>query len=76
MVEPEEVVSKIEGAIDEAEVDIKDLTGTKDHYEVTVVSPAFEGVSRVKQHRMVYDALEEEMEGPIHALSLTTRTPD
>jgi stress-induced morphogen len=76
MVEPEIVVSKIEGAIEDAEVDIKDMTGTKDHYEVTVVSPAFDGVSRVKQHRMVYDALEDEMEGPIHALSLTTQTPE
>jgi stress-induced morphogen len=76
MVEPDVVVSKIQGSIEDAEVDIKDMTGTKDHYEVTVVSPAFDGVSRVKQHRMVYDALEEEMEGPIHALSLTTRTPE
>ena len=76
MVEPDVVVSKIETAIDDAEVEITDLTGSKDHYEVTVVSPAFADVSRVKQHRMVYDALEEEMEGPIHALSLTTKTPE
>jgi stress-induced morphogen len=76
MIEPEEVVEKIEESIEDAEVQIQDLTGTRDHYQVVVVSPAFEGKTRIKQHRLVYDALEEEMKGPIHALKLETRTPD
>lgn len=75
MVEPEVVASKIEDAIEKAEVEVNDMTGTKDHFEVTVVSPAFSDATRIEQHRMVYDALEEEMEGAIHALSLTTKTP-
>ena len=45
------------------------------HYRVTVVSPLFEGKSPVERHRMVYDALAEEMRQAIHALALTTLTP-
>jgi BolA protein len=45
------------------------------HYRVTVVSPLFEGKSRVARHRMVYDALAVEMRQTIHALALTTLTP-
>ncbi len=75
MIEPDEVVDKIETAIEEAEVEIQDLTGTRDHYKVVVVSPEFEGKPLIKRHRLVYDALEEEMEGPIHALQLETKAP-
>ena len=45
------------------------------HYRVTVVSPVFEGKSRVERHRLVYAALAEEMQQAIHALTLTTLTP-
>ncbi|MFB6263803.1 MAG: BolA family protein [Bradymonadaceae bacterium] len=76
MIEPDEVVSKIQQSLQDAQVEIEDLTGTKDHYDVTVVSTDFEGKSRIEQHRLVYDALEDEMEGPIHALSLETETPE
>ena len=45
------------------------------HYRVTVVSPLFEGKNPVQCHRLVYDALVEEMEQAIHALALTTLVP-
>ncbi len=45
------------------------------HYRVTVVSPLFEGKNLVQRHRLVYDALAEEMQQAIHALALTTLTP-
>ncbi|MBI3303965.1 MAG: BolA family transcriptional regulator [Deltaproteobacteria bacterium] len=45
------------------------------HYRVTVVSPLFEGKSRVERHRLVYDTLAGEMQQAIHALALTTLTP-
>ncbi len=54
---------------------IKDLTGTEDHYEATVVASAFEGKTRIEQHQMIYRALGELMKGPVHALSLQTFTP-
>jgi stress-induced morphogen len=55
---------------------VEDLTGTKDHYQATVVASAFEGKSRVQQHQLIYAALGELMAGPVHALALKTYTPD
>jgi BolA protein len=46
------------------------------HFHVTIVSSAFAGLSRVERQRRVYAALVEELRGRVHALSLTTRTPD
>lgn len=46
------------------------------HFRVTVVSAAFEGKSRIERHRMVNAALGDLMKQAIHALALTTRTPD
>lgn len=76
MVEPDVIVAKIKESISGSEVEVRDLTGTKDHYELTVVSPEFEGKPLIRRHRLVYEALSEEMEGPIHALQLETKTPD
>ncbi len=61
--------------IPDAEVDLKDLTGTQDHYEARVVSAEFEGKTALERHRLVYAALGPAMYGPIHALSLSTCTP-
>jgi stress-induced morphogen len=74
--EQEAIVAKIRAALPDAQVELKDLTGTKDHWEAVIVSASFEGKSLIQRHRMVYDALAEEMKGPIHALSLKTYTPD
>ena len=64
---------QIEAAIDGARAEVLDTTGGGDHFQATVVAPAFEGISRIKQHRMVYDALGGQVGGAIHALALTTR---
>ena len=65
----------LEGAFPDAEgVEVVDRTGGGDHFHVTVVSPRFEGLSLVDQHRLVYDALAEPLEdGTIHELRITTR---
>jgi len=77
MVEPEVVEQRIrEGIEGVAHVAVKDLTGTKDHLEATVVASAFVGKSRVQMHQMVYAALGELMSGPVHALKLRTLTPE
>ncbi|MFU8805725.1 MAG: BolA family protein [Bradymonadaceae bacterium] len=76
MIEPHIIEEKIRAAIEDAHIEVLDLTGTKDHYQVLVVSSAFEGKPLIKRHRMIYDALAEEMKGPIHALTLQTYTPD
>ena len=46
------------------------------HFNVTVVASAFAGRSRVQRQRLVYEILSEELAGPVHALSLTTVTPE
>jgi stress-induced morphogen len=74
--EPEAIKAKIRAALPDAEVELRDLTGTKDHWEAKVVSGAFAGKTLIQRHRLVYDALAEEMKGPIHALTLKTYTPD
>jgi BolA protein len=47
----------------------------KGHFDVTIVSQAFDGKSRIQRHRMVYDALGSLLESDIHALRITAHTP-
>jgi stress-induced morphogen len=63
----------IREAFPDAIVEIRDLAGDGDHYAATVVSSAFRGLPKVKQHQMVYTALKGNMGGVLHALALTTR---
>ena len=72
----EAIVAKIRAVLPDAQVEMRDLTGTEDHWEATIVSEAFRGKTPIQRHRMVFDALAEEMKGPIHALALKTWTPD
>lgn len=72
----EEIEAKIRAALPDARVELRDLTGTADHWEALVVSAAFAGKSLIERHRMVFGALSEEMKGPIHALTLKTKTPE
>lgn len=76
MIEPSEVEAKLRGAFPDAEIELEDLTGTKDHYQARIVSTAFAEMTPVAQHQLVYAALKEEMKGPIHALALKTYTPE
>jgi stress-induced morphogen len=73
MPSPDAVRERILVHLPDAKVEVSDLTGTQDHFQATVVTPAFAGKSRIEQHKMVYAALGELMTGPIHALALTTR---
>ena len=65
----------IKDHLPDAEITIQDLAGDGDHYAATVVSEAFRGKSRVEQHKMVYEALEGQMGGTLHALALRTAAP-
>ena len=76
MIEPNEVVEKIQDALPGADVDLEDLTGSKDHYRARIVAEQFADENLVARHRMIYDALSEEMKGPIHALTLEVYTPE
>lgn len=62
-------------AFPDAEIAIDDLAGDGDHYRARIVSTAFAGLSRVKQHQLVYAALKGHMGGELHALALETSAP-
>lgn len=72
---PEDIAARIRESLPDARVQLTDLTGTLDHWEARIVSAAFEGKTPIERHRLVFDALAEEMKGPIHALTLKTLTP-
>ena len=71
----EELQERIADALPGAEVRVDDLTGGGDHFRAEVVSDRFEGLSRIQQHKLIYDVFGDEVGGPIHALSIKTSTP-
>jgi stress-induced morphogen len=72
----DEIKRRIEAALPQSSAEVEDWTGGGDHFRATVVSPAFDGLSRIQQHQLVYAVFGAEIGGPIHALSLTTRVPE
>lgn len=76
MLEPDEVQRLLRSRFSDAELELVDLTGTRDHYQVRIVSSAFAGKSLIEQHQLVYGALGSAMSGAIHALALKTYTPE
>jgi stress-induced morphogen len=72
----DEIKHRIEAALPGSTAEVEDWTGGGDHFRATVVSPAFDGLSRIAQHRLVYDVFGAEIGGAIHALSLTTKVPE
>jgi stress-induced morphogen len=71
-----ELKERIEGALPGSEVAVEDLTGGGDHFRAEIVSDRFDGLSRIQQHKLVYDVFGSDVGGPIHALSIKTSTPD
>ena len=71
-----DIETLIRAAFPDAKVEITDLAGDGDHYAARVVSEAFRGLPRVRQHQAVYAALGGRMGGELHALQLTTAIPD
>lgn len=65
----------LRAAFPDAEIEIQDLAGDGDHYKARIVSPAFQGLNRVRQHQLVYAALKGKMGGTLHALALETAAP-
>ena len=71
-----EIEALIKAALPDASVVIEDIAGDGDHYAATVVSAAFRGLTRVRQHQIVYAALHGRMGGALHALALQTSAPE
>lgn len=72
----EELRAHLTDAFPGAEIAIDDLAGDGDHYRARIVSSAFAGMPRVKQHQLVYAALKGKMGGELHALALETSAPE
>jgi stress-induced morphogen len=72
----QEIEELIRQGIPDARVEITDLAGDGDHYAARVVAESFRGMPRVRQHQRVYEALGGRMGGALHALQLSTATPD
>jgi acid stress-induced BolA-like protein IbaG/YrbA len=73
---PEQLKARILTLHPETRVDVVDLTGTMDHYQVSVVSPAFEGKMMMEQHKMIMAVLKAEIDSEeVHALTMKTFTP-
>ena len=72
MVTPDSIKTSIAAGLPCEHVDVR---GDGHHWEAVIVSAAFEGLSKVRQHQLVYGALGDRMREEIHALSMTTLTP-
>jgi stress-induced morphogen len=72
----DEIERLIREGIPDARVEITDLAGDGDHYSARIVSESFRGLPRVRQHQRVYEALGGRMGGALHALQLSTATPE
>jgi stress-induced morphogen len=71
----DDLKNRIEQALPGAIVQVEDLNGGGDHFRAEVVSDRFDGLSRIEQHKLIYDVFGNEIGGAIHALSLKTSTP-
>ena len=68
-----EIESMIKEALPDAIIDIQDLAGDGNHYSATITSSAFNGKSKIEQHKMKYNSLKGKMGNELHALALKTK---
>ena len=71
----QDLEASLREAFPDAVIAIEDLAGDGDHYRAKVVTPAFKGLTRVRQHQLVYAALKGRVGGELHALALETAAP-
>ena len=71
-IKKEELATMIIQAFPEAKVEIIDLAGDDNHYSLIITSNRFPGISRIDQHKMVYEALDGKMGNELHALTIKT----
>ena len=72
-----EIKARIESLAPGTKAELIDLTGTQDHWQAVIVSPAFNGKLLIEQHRMIFALFKEEVaSNKVHALTLKTYTPE
>ena len=67
-----EITELITASLPDATIEIKDLMGDNNHYSAKISSKAFNGISKIEQHKLVYKSLKGKMGNELHALSITT----
>lgn len=79
----ETIKTKVMSAVDPVHLDVVNEShmhnvppGSESHFKLVIVSPAFEGSRLVGRHQMINAALKDELQGPVHALSMETLTPE
>ena len=70
------IKEKIKNYIPESKVEVKDTTGTGDHFSVIVISDKFENINLVNRHKMIYESLSQYVTREIHALQIKTYTEE
>lgn len=73
---PMQMKARLTQAYPNSVIEVVDLTGTEDHYEVYVESANFKGLTRIDQHKNVMSVFDAELKtGEVHALSIRTKIP-
>lgn len=72
----QELKDLIKANLEDAEVEVTDLTGTQDHLGLTVISDAFKGKMLLQQHQIIMDILKEKLKSEIHAVKIKTMTKE
>ncbi len=72
-IEYNQLYALLKEAFPKCQIDLVDTAGDMNHYEVTIVSEKFSDLSLIKQHKMVYDAIGEQMGKELHALKINTK---
>ncbi len=68
------MLHRLKEAFPESAINVYDLTGTEDHWEVHIESDKFKNLSRIRQHQMVMQVFSEELKtGEVHALTMKTK---
>ena len=70
------IIDRINAELNPVEVTLRDMTGTRDHWEAVIITPQFSGLRLISRQQRVYKALGELMLGPIHAFTMQTLTPE
>lgn len=75
MMTTDQIEKLIQSGLPDAQVEVRDPMNDRTHFEAVVLSPSFAGKTKVQQHKMVYAALGDSFDGPLHALALKTGVP-
>jgi stress-induced morphogen len=73
---PKEIYERLTQAYPDGQIEVFDMTGTEDHYQVEITSLFFANISRIQAQRAVMDVFSQELKsGEVHALTIKTRAP-